>query len=128
MRYAWVIGLLTLLGCATDASAQGSGSVAGPPTVGLDTRDLPFAVVKDLTGTIVDINAKGELTLLLKNGKKQTVLLERMPKIRAERGTEYAGKKKIVPEDLTKGMLVRVTYRPEDNRALAVKILKDSEG
>lgn len=98
------------------AWAQGSGSTAPmPPRMG--TMDMPspdtnaFAVTRSVTGKVAEINTeKHYIVIEDKKGKRLKFKLDEKVKLRADKKTEFAGRKDIKLSDFEPGQFVKVTY------------------
>jgi hypothetical protein len=107
--------------------AQGSGAVAPAPSGGASSGlDIgAFEVTKTIKLRFVSA-AKDGTTIVLaeENGTQYSTKLAKKVSISAEKGAEYAGKKKLGLDNLEPGMLLKVTYRASDHAVLELRILK----
>jgi hypothetical protein len=109
--------LLLLLVFVQGLWAQGSGSIATPPSVS-GSDGVPFRVTRSVTGVVRKIDA-GSITVEDRKSKK-AVELTLGGKIRVT-GTA----KKL--EDVVAGSLVRINYAADDKAALDIRILGQAE-
>src|SRR5258707_12889347 len=83
------------------ARAQGSGTVEVPDSI--DAPDSPFLVTRIAKGRIAAIKRDAHATILvLEDGKghRGALKVNSRTKFKADKGTEYAGKKHITSNDL----------------------------
>ena len=106
-------------------SAQGSGGVS-PSGVGSagGIGGSPFDVTKTIKVRLVEIAKDGAIVVADNNGARHSVKLDKKVRIRADKDTEFAGKKNIEQDDLQPGMFLKMTYRASDLVALELRILK----
>ena len=110
-------------------SAQGSGGVS-PSGVGGGAGSAggiggsPFDVTKTIKVRLVEIAKDGAIVVADNNGARHSVKLDKKVRIRADKDTEFAGKKNIEQDDLQPGMFLKMTYRASDLVALELRILK----
>ncbi len=109
------------------ALAQGSGStgLAVPNRVGNypDNPQRPFLVTGALEGKVAEIRSDQHLIIIEdKNGKRLQFRLDEKTKFRADKRTEYAGKKDLGPGDFELGQPVRVTYIASNNIATELRL------
>ncbi|HVT44276.1 MAG TPA: hypothetical protein VMT00_07790 [Thermoanaerobaculia bacterium] len=84
--------------------AQGSGSVPSSDLV----------VTRDVTGTIFEIDLEKNLVIVETEAKaRYRFEIAKKTKLKAEKKSALAGKKKIELPDFQKGQPVRITYRPD---------------
>lgn len=108
-----VVFLLSAVG----ALAQGSGSIAAPPSVG-GSDGAPFRVTKSVTGVVQSIDEKSITVEDTKTRKTVELVLVPDTKIRVS----GAGAKSMA--DVSKGATVRVNYAKDDLRVLDLRIIK----
>jgi len=112
--------LMTLL-------AQGSGSTAPARTEGI--QDRPFIVTKSVDGTLVDItNNVVVIKEVAKDGKVKfhEVRIDAKMKLSADKKTELGqAKRQIVLEDFKPGFFVRLTWNPEANLVVSLRIIPE---
>lgn len=106
------------------AWAQGSGSVV-PPSSGGGGIQSPFEVVKTLTVKYVSAGEDGKTIIVEAEGKKFSMKLDKGYQIKANKGTEFAGKKHIELADLQPGITLKVTYRLTDMTASEIRIIQE---
>ena len=109
------------------ALAQGSGSTgpAVPNRVGNygDNPQPPFLVTGALEGKVAEIRSDQRLIIIEdKNGKRLQFRLDEKTKFRADKRTEYAGKKDLGLGDFELGQPVRVTYIASNNIATELRL------
>lgn len=105
--------------------AQGSGIHRAPDPTGV--RDslgpAPFMVTREVDGKIAEINAAQHLVVIEdKNGKRLSFKLDDKTKLKADKKTEYAGKKKLLLSDFEMGQPVRVTYLASNTTAIELRL------
>lgn len=112
------------------ALGQGSGGIS-PASVGAgggagaDIGSSPFEVTKTIKLRLVEAPKDGKIVVVEENGTKHLVALAKKLRIRADKFTEFGGKKKISQDDLQPGMLLKITYRASDFVALELRILNE---
>jgi hypothetical protein len=99
------------------ASAQGSGSIAAPPSVG-GSDGAPFRVTKSVTGVVQSIDGKSIAVEDSKTRKTVDLVLPPNSKIRVS----GAGAKTIA--DVSKGSTVRINYAKDDLRVLDLRVIQ----
>ncbi len=109
------------------AWAQGSGSVGPPPGGGDGGLQTPFEVVKTVSVKYLSAGGDGNSIIVEAEGKKLSMKLDKRYKIKANKGTEFAGKKRIELADLQAGILLKVTYRVSDMTAIELRILQEKK-
>lgn len=104
--------------------AQGSGSVAPPPTAGDTLPDLPFTVTRSAVGNLSAIQPG--VLILDDEKRKEPLKLKLASKVRisADKKSSLAGRKRLVLDDLAAGLYVKVTYRPETGEVVEIRVLK----
>jgi hypothetical protein len=112
------------------ASAQGSGG--GSTGVGggggsTDFGTSGFDVLKTVQLHVVEVRPDGGVVVVDEAGTRVAVKLDKHYVIKANKGTELAGKKKLAIADLQAGMLLKITYRAADLVAVELRIVKDAE-
>ena len=107
------------------ALAQGSGAVGPAPTGGGAAGISAFEVTKTARVRVVSVSKDGPLVVRDEQGATVVAKLEKKVAVRADKGTELAGKKKIQLEDLEPGMLLKATYRASDMVVVELRILKE---
>ena len=112
------------------AWAQGSGSTRQTPAaVGGETpnigTDLPFMVTRIVKGKMAGIQKDDHGTVVVVEdtaGKRVTLKLDRKTHFRADKKTEYAGKKHISRDDLEIGQNVKITIAADTGQVLEVRL------
>jgi hypothetical protein len=107
--------LSTVLATAA-AFAQGSGSIAAPPSVG-GSDGAPFRITKSVTGVVQAIDAKSISVEDAKSRKPVELVLVPDSKIRV------TGAAKALA-DVAKGATVRINYAKDDLRVLDIRVIK----
>ena len=105
------------------ARAQGSGTVEVPDTV--DAPDSPFLVTRIAKGRIVAIKHDAHVTILLledSKGHRGALKVNSRTKFKADKGTEYAGKKHISPDDLEIGQNVKIIFAANGGQILELRL------
>ena len=116
--YAGLLAAVTLQG-------QGSGSVAPPQGPPLDSADRPFEVTRTSVGKLSVI--EGDLVVVdddkIKEPRKLRTANAKI-RVTADKQSELGGRKNLKLDDLKAGMYVRVTYRPDSNTIVEIRLLK----
>jgi hypothetical protein len=102
--------------------AQGSGTIRVPETI--DGPELPFQVTRTVKGRIARIHKDAKVTWVLLEygkGRRGAIKLTRGTRFRADKNTEYAGKKHMSPNDLEIGQNVRVTFIANTGEVLELR-------
>ncbi len=114
------IGILVLaLTLPAPALAQGSGSTA-PSTPGDHGTRSAFDVTRSLKCKIVGVQAHS-IVVEEPGGKRHEFTVESATKLKADKKTELAGKKKIELKDLKSGYNVKIKYRAADQKLVEVR-------
>ena len=107
------------------AWAQGSGNV---PLAELGTADpgsdSAFLVTRTLKGKVAAIQKADRLTIVVVEdgqGHRGALTLNAKTRFKADKGTEYAGKKRLSSEDIEVGQLVKVTFVPDTGRVVELR-------
>ena len=101
------------------ALAQGSGSIATPPSVS-GSVGAPFRVTKAVTGVVQSIDEKSIAIVDAKTRKVVDLVL-----VPGKMRVSGAGTKKVA--DVTKGATVRINYAVDDRRALDIRVIATGE-
>ena len=112
------------------AWAQASGSVRPTPAdragaVGDVGPDLPFLVTRTVKGKIAGIKKDAHSTVVTvedNQGKRGELKLNSKTRIKADKKTEYAGKKHISLDDLEIGQSVKITVVADSGQVLEVRL------
>jgi hypothetical protein len=111
------------------AGAQGSGTIVVPDTVSdPDTSsgsDSPFLVTRTVKGRIAGIKKDPHVTIVLienNRGQRGALRINSKTKFKADKGTEYAGKKHITPEDLEIGQSVKIIFVANSSQVLELRL------
>lgn len=108
--------------------AQGSGSrpqPSRPTTIPSDASSAPapFEVSRDVTGKILEIQVESHgLVVEDKDGKRVAFKLDGNTQFKADKKTELYGRKSLKLQDFESGQMVRVTFRPSDNKVLELRL------
>jgi hypothetical protein len=105
------------------ARGQGSGTVEVPDTV--DAPDSPFLVTRIAKGRIAGIKRNAHETIVvLEDGKghRGALKVNSRTKFKADKGTEYAGKKHISPDDLEVGQSVKIIFAANSGQILELRL------
>jgi hypothetical protein len=103
--------LLVIASMPAMALAQGSGTIYVPDTI--DGPELPFQVTRIVKGKIAGIHKEAKVTWVLLEygkGKRGAIRLTHGTRFRADKNSEYAGKKHMSRDDLEIGQSVRATF------------------
>lgn len=106
------------------ARAQGSGTVEVPDSI--DAPDSPFLVTRIAKGRIAGIKRDAHVTLVLiedTKGRRGTLKVNSRTKFKADKGTEYAGKKHISPDDLEVGQSVKIIFAANSGQILELRLI-----
>ena len=107
---------------AASAWAQGSGTIYVPDTI--DGPASPFQVTRIATGKVAGIHKEAKATWVLlesEKGRRGAIKLTRRTRFKADKNTEYAGKKHISPDDLEVGQIVKVTFVANTGEVLELR-------
>ena len=105
------------------ARGQGSGTVEVPDTV--DAPDSPFLVTRIAKGRIAGIKRNAHETIVVledSKGHRGALKVNSRTKFKADKGTEYAGKKHISPDDLEVGQNVRIIFAANSGQILELRL------
>jgi hypothetical protein len=106
------------------ARAQGSGTVEVPDSI--NAPDSPFLVTRIAKGRIAGIKHDTHFTLVLiedTKGRRGTLKVNSRTKFKADKGTEYAGKKHISPDDLEVGQSVKIIFAANSGQILELRLM-----
>jgi hypothetical protein len=115
------------------AFPQGSG-VAPPSDVNINsiyinsisnnpTAQNPFAVTRTVVGKVTKIGPGNRLIVLeAKDSKSYEFRLGDKLRLKAEKGTEFAGRNDLVLSDFQAGQFVKVTYIVANNTVTELKM------
>jgi len=103
--------------------AQGSGSAAPPPMAGDQFPDRPFAVTRT-AGNVSSIQPGFLILDDEKQKEPRKLKLTSKVRISADKKSPLSGRKKLILDDLVAGLYVKVTYLPESNEVLEIRVLK----
>lgn len=112
------------------AWAQGSGTVRSAPAqqvgaVADSGPDFPFTVTRSVKGKISGIKKDERSTVIIfedNQGKRGELKLNSKTRFKADKKTEYAGKKHISSDDLEIGQSVKITFVADSGRVLEVRL------
>jgi hypothetical protein len=112
------------------AWAQGSGSTRQPSAAGTGRSpdigtDLPFMVTRILKGKIAEITKDDNGVVVVvedSTGKLGRLKLDKKTHFKADKKTEYAGKKHISSDDLEIGQNVKITFAAATGQVLEVRL------
>jgi len=105
------------------ARAQGSGTIELPDSI--DATDSPFLVTRIAKGRIAGIKHDSHVTLVLiedTKGRRGTLKVNSRTKFKADKGTEYAAKKRISPDDLEVGQSVKIIFAVNSGQILELRL------
>ena len=114
---------MTLL--AVSARAQGSGAVHVPDNI--PGSDSPFTVTRIVKGTITAIHKDPHETIVLfedNKGRRGSLKVSSKTHFKADRGTEYDGKKHLSVDDLEIGQSVKVIYTAATGQILELRFIR----
>lgn len=103
---SWTRGFVVVFTFLAAAAlmAQGSG-VPGKSS---------FDVSKSLMGKIVEVRLEDKIVVIeLEDGKRYAFLIQQKTKLKADKKTTLAAKKKLELTDFEKDQPVKITYRPD---------------
>ena len=112
------------------AWGQGSGSTRQTPSANTGGNanlgtDLPFMITRIMKGKIAEIKKDDYGTVVVVEdgtAKRGTLKLDRKTHFKADKKTEYAGKKHISLDDLEIGQTVKITIAAETGQVLEVRL------
>jgi hypothetical protein len=127
MRWIKWSGLLLILALPVGALAQGSGSTG--PATGHEVTDAaperPFMVTRSVEGKVTKIDAQNQFIVIEDNkGKRLEFKLGDKLKLKADKKTEFGGKKDIRVSDFEPGQFVRITYLASNNTATELRMIR----
>lgn len=114
--------LLVIASMPALAWTQGSGTIHVPDA--LDGRESPFQVTRIVIGKIAVIHKDAKATWVLLEygkGRRGAIKLTGGTRFRADKNTEYAGKKHISRDDLEVGQSVRATFVANTGEVLELR-------
>ena len=114
--------LLLIASMPAMAWAQGSGTIHVPGN--LDTLGSPFSVTRIVNGKIAGIHKEAKATWVLLEygkGRRGAIRLTGGTRFRADKNTEYAGKKHMSRDDLELGQSVRATFVANTGEVLELR-------
>lgn len=117
-----ILTLFALL-LATSAMAQGSGTIGGGTSSGMD-------VTRNLQGTLVEIDLE-ENVVLLKTDDDKVYRFEvvKRTRLRADKRSTLASRKNIELTDFVEGHTVKITFKAtEPQRAVELRLLPAEAG
>ena len=107
------------------AVAQGSGNAPLGELGRADTdSDWPFLVTRTLAGKILWIKKDKHETLIVVEdgqGRRGVFTVNQKSRLKADKKTEYAVRKRISADDLEVGQLVKVTFVPDTGRVVQMR-------
>ena len=111
------------------AQASRSTSSASSPSRQIDGdvgSDMSFAVTRTAKAKIAEIK-KGEHGIILvvedSQGRRGSLQLNSKTRFKADKKTEYAGKKHISSDDLEIGQNIKVTFVADSGQVLEVRLI-----
>lgn len=117
--------LLVAVSMAGLAVAQGSGNASLAELGTADSNsDSPFLVTRTLAGKVLRVTKDGRETLIVvedSQGRRGVFTVNQKSKFKADKNTEFAGKKRISADDLETGQLVKVTFVPGTGRVVQIR-------
>lgn len=125
--------VLAASSAATIGWAQGSRAVSSESVAHqIDNDvgpDMPFAVTRIAKGKIMSVNKEDHGTVVVfedSNGKRGALRLNSKTRFKADKKTEYAGKKHISVDDLEVGQNVKITFVADSGQVLEVRLIAKS--
>jgi len=115
--------LLVAASMTAMARAQGSGTVEVPDSI--DAPDSPFLVTRIAKGRIAGIKHDAHVTMVLiedSKGHRGALKVNSRTKFKADKGTEFAGKKHISPDDLEIGQNVKIIFAANSGQILELRL------
>jgi hypothetical protein len=111
------------------AWAQGSGNVplAEMGTGGDANSDWPFQVTRTVTGNVLWIMKNGDINLIVvedNRGRRAVFTVTQQTRFKADKKTEYAGKKRITADDMAVGQRVTIIFTPDKGNVLALRFMQ----
>ncbi len=119
MMLRFLLAALAAYGSLGLAFGQGSGSTE-PPKEG---RDSAFLVTKTAKGSVVEPPSRDEFVVEV-DGKRLSLRIDTETALKADEGADVKDPRNVSAADLKKGQPVRVKYRPADQTAVEIRILK----
>jgi hypothetical protein len=119
MMLRFLLAALAAYGALGLALGQGSGSTAPPKERG----DSAFLVTKTVKGSVVEPPSRDELVVEV-NGRRLTLRINTETTLKADKGADVNDPSNVSAADLKKGQPVRIKYRPADETAVEIRVLK----
>ena len=119
--------LLLTMFLAACARAQGSGAIYVPDDI--QGPVSPFTVTRIAKGKIAGIHQAEHETILLfedAKGRRGVLKINSKTQFRADRNTEYAGKKHLSAADLEVGQRVKITFAASTGQILELRLTSKS--
>lgn len=104
--------------------AQGSGSAGPPASTGEPFPERPFEVTRTASGSLGRIEPGFLILDDEKQNEPRKLKLTSKVRITADKKSALAGRKKLTVDDLTAGLPLKVTYRPDNNEVIEIRVLK----
>src|SRR5687768_162383 len=99
------------------ASAGGLRRRGGTAGMGLS-----YYSTRAFTGEVVEVNlTRNFIVVASAEWDGRVFFLTEKTRLKADKGTELGGRKKLLLEDFHKGLVVKVTYWPENGKATEVR-------
>jgi hypothetical protein len=119
------LSILLVTASAPALWAQGSGN-ASLAELGSDDQSSssPFLVTRTLLGKILWVKKDTQETLIVvedSQGRRGVFTVNKKTRFKADRQTEYGGKKHISADDLAVGEAVKVTFVPDNGRVVQLR-------
>ena len=129
MKSIRLVALLSFFVFPALALAQDNCSVKRPDIPGQTTdgssaaNSTPFAVLSSFAGKISEIGLDSHLLVVEdRDGKSVRFEIGDRTKFKADKKTEFEGRKNLKLDDFEKGQTVKVVFNPSDNRVVEVRL------
>lgn len=119
--------LLLTIFLAASSQAQGSGTIYVPEDI--PGRGSPFTVTRIAKGKIAGVHQDEHETILLfedAKGRRGILKINSKTQFKADRNTEYAGKKHLSTADLEIGQHVKITFAATSGQILELRFTSKS--
>jgi|SRR5579872_5413091 len=127
MSRSWSILPLAML-MAVTVRAQGSGSIYVPDDIPKD-ESSPFIITRIAKGKIADFLKAAHGTFVLfedTKGRRGVLKINSKTRFKADRSTEYGGKKHLSTDDLEIGQSVKITFTATTGQILELRFTAKS--
>ena len=111
------------------ARGSGNGPLAEMGTAD-SSSDWPFQVTRTVTGDVLWVKKDGDISLIVvqdDRGKRAVFTVNQKTRFKADKKTEYAGRKHVTPDDLAVGQRVAITFVGNSGEVLALRFMANAK-